>query len=290
MNEWLAQMYGTNGANSEEQEKVASLDLFAKLAAQHNIDLSQLSDQQVTELYASTFPEFAKTAEEDDEDEDEDEEEKKESAAHYVQEKLAFQEKFAEADLMGRVMAHAFVQEQEKIARGISATEAGRFEKEVLDKRRVASDAAKYEGPAKAGGGHGKGTTVGPVAAKARELGVKGKSFLGTTKGKAIAGGLGAAALAGGGYAAYKGLKGKEKKSSAQAFEELAANHAIKVASAAGFDSEEAFNRVNSVYILGLQETEKVASVQSVDDAIHVRGLEYLESAGYPVDWSEIFG
>lgn len=302
MNEWLAQMYGTNGANSEELEKQASLELFAKLAAKHNIDLSQLSNAQVNELYAQTFPEFAKTAEDDDDEEEKDEEEKdkKEKAEEYVEEKKAFQEKFAEADLMGRVMAHAFVQEREEIeksARAISEQEAGEFTKKVMGERAAkgqaasaAREAARYAGPSQAGKGHSGAKQVGEVAGSGRELMSAGKRFLGTRAGKATAAGLGAAALAGGGYAAYKGLKGKEKKSSAEAFEELAANQAIKIASAAGFDADEAFNRVNAVYTLGLQETEKVASVQNLDDALHIRGLEYLESAGYPVDWSEIYG
>jgi hypothetical protein len=30
--------------------------------------------------------------------------------------------------------------------------------------------------------------------------------------------------------------------------------------------------------------------VQDFDDAVHVRGLEYLEAAGYPVNWDEVFG
>ena len=116
------------------------------------------------------------------------------------------------------------------------------------------------------------------------------KKFSRTNKGKAVGAGLGAAALAAGGYGAYKGLKGKEKKSSAEQFEELAAEQAIKIAAAAGFDADEAFNRVNAAYILGVAETEKIASVQNVDDALHIRGLEYLEAVGYPVDWSEIYG
>lgn len=230
MNEWLAQMYGTNGYEpqvQEEQAKLANLELFAKIAAKNNVDLSQLSDEQVNDLYFQTFPEEAtKVAEEDKappfmkkeekEKEDEDEEEKKESAAAYLQEKQAaeesFREKVAEADFMGRVMAHSFMQERSEI-----------------DKAAAAGTVRQAPGAT------------------------------------------------------------QEKNAAAQ-FEELAAQQAIEIAKAAEYDPEVAHTRVSAVYTLGLGETEKIASVQNVDQALHIRGLEYLEAAGYPVKWDEIFG
>lgn len=294
MNEWLAQMYGTNGARSEEQEKLASLELFAKLAAKHNIDLSQLSDDQVNELFAQTLPEeyakYAQEAEKEDKEEEEEEkeegeEEKKEKAEEYVEEKKAFQEKCAEADYMGRVMAHAFVQEREEIEKS-----AGRVSELAGRARGLFKKAPEFS----RSGGRSVLTPTDKlqnlrVAAKGKYKELGGAPGIAKAIGKhpaTIAAG-GAAAGAGGAVAAQKM---KEKKSSAQAFEELAANQAIKVASAAGYDSGEVFNRVNAVYILGLEDTEKVASVQNVDDALYLRGLEYLEAAGYPVNWSEIYG
>ena len=288
MNSALAQMYGTGGVDTEEQEKIANLELFAKLAAQHNIDLSSLSDEQVQELYAQTFDtEMPKTASDDEDDEDK--EDKKAKAEEYVEEKKAFQEKFAEADLMGRVMAHAFVQERDEIEKAAKKTEVG------MPQNKPAPASPKSGTllgmPPNANKEPGKGAVA---WAKAKGKGGKAleavKRFSHTNKGKAVGAALGGAALAGGGYAAYKGLKGKEKKSSAEQFEELAAEQAIKIAAAAGFDADEAFNRVNAAYILGVAETEKIASVQNVDDALHIRGLEYLEAVGYPVDWSEIYG
>lgn len=290
MNSALAQMYGTGGAEaSEEQEKLANLELFAKLAAQHNVDLSSMTDAQVQELYAQTFDTGMPKIASDDEDEDDkggdkdkveaknedDEDEKKASAAAYLQEKVAFQEKFAEADLMGRVMAHAFVQERDEI------------EKAAMRGETTMTEAVANK--IKKGGG-----TVPPEVKIKPGAVTKLKGFAKTKPGKAVGAALGVGALAGGGYAAYKGLKGKgkeqEKKSSAAQFEELAAEQAIKIASAAGFDGDEALNLVNAAYTLGLAETEKLASVQNVDDALHIRGLEYLEAVGYPVDWSEIYG
>jgi len=320
MNDWLAQMYNTNGAG-EELEKQAQTDLFCKLAAENNIDLSQMSEREIGNLYAQVFPKHAEE-EGSEEDEEEDEEEKKKkkdeeektSAAHYWMQKRASQEKIAEADMMGRVMAHAFTQELELIkeAAGRSGGESygggsdwsGRSErkgekawKEQVKKVKAetaskgsAARQAKWDarGPA-AGSGASGGKSMGAAGAKLERLKNLAK---GTSKGQRIAAGVGGAALAAGaGYAGYKALKGKKKAASAQMeFEDEACLQACKTASAAGYDIDEAMERVDSIQNLGLEETEKVAMVQEFEDAVHVRGLEYLEAAGYPVDWSEVFG
>ena len=59
MNEWLAEMYRTNGSTPapEETQKLANAELFAKLATQNGIDLEALAPEQVGELYAQVFPE-----------------------------------------------------------------------------------------------------------------------------------------------------------------------------------------------------------------------------------------
>lgn len=308
MNDWLAQMYGTTGAG-EETQKLANVDLFCKLAADNNIDLSQLSQDEIGNLYAQVFPEEAmKLAEEEEKkDEEEEEKKKKELAAEHVEEKKAFQEKFAEADLMGRVMAHSFNQELALIKEAVEAQTPPKGWKpqsaEELAKGRAARQ-KKMKNP-HAGWASDKRTptyhTPGTAIDKSHMGTVdKGKSLL-RRAGKAIsglptgakagliAGGAAAAGLAGAGI--HKALSGEKKKAAAaQAFEELAAHQAIKIASAAGYDDDEAYTRVNAVYVLGLDESEKTAAFMDADDAIHVRGLEYLEAAGYPVDWSEIYG
>lgn len=310
MNEWLAQMYNTHGAG-EEQEKLAQVDLFCKLAAENNIDLSQLSQSEVNALYAQVFPKTASDdGDEDDEEKDENgfpkkkkngEESAEEKAASYHREKVAFQEKFAEADLMGRVMAHSFTQELNEIQkkadyvrpmeraalkeRGITSQSRRASKATQTGKTRWLKGAPSYEG---ASGAIDK-SHMGAIA--------KGKSLL-RRAGKAVSGLPGpakAALLAGGGVAAgvgaAKALSGDKKKAaSAAAFEELAANHAIKVAAAAGYDEDQAYELVSAIYTLGLEETEKVAYVQDTDDAIHIRALEYLEAAEYPVNWDEVFG
>lgn len=319
MNDWLAQMYNTNGAG-EELEKQAQTDLFCKLAAENNIDLSQMSQDEIGRLYAQVFPKYAEE-EGSAEDEEEDEEEKKKkkdeektSAAHYWMQKRASQEKIAEADMMGRVMAHAFTQELELIkeAAGRSGGEVygdsgdwrGKGDragekawKEQVQKVKAENAAkgsaarqAKWDKmPAQAGKGGSKAKSMGAAGAKLERL----KNFAkGTSKGQRIAAGVGGAALAAGaGYGAYRAMKGKKKAASAQMeFEDEACLQACKTASAAGYDIDEAMERVDAVQNLGLEETEKVAYVQEFEDAVHVRGLEYLEAAGYPVNWDEVFG
>jgi hypothetical protein len=310
MNAELADFYSTPGTN-EDLEKQASVENFAKLAAKHGIDLSAMDDNEVNALYAEVYPHFAKTAEEKKKDEDEDEdEEKKESAAGHFQEKRAFQEKFAEADFMGRVMAHSFTQEMGNIEKeGMSKVElgmraralpgqvgralkgAGRKLKDVATGKEMREGMAGHKATKSELGKRmatemGGSKERGEAALKLYRSDAKSKALKGAAKTTALYGG-GAAAVGGG---AALASKKKEKKASAQHFEELAANHAIKVASASGYDDDQAFDLVNAIYTLGLEETEKVAHVSDIDDAIHVRGLEYLESAGYPVDWSEVFG
>lgn len=306
MNDWLAQMYGTAGA-SEETQKLANVDLFCKLAADNNIDLSQLSQDEIGDLYTQVFPEeSAKLAEEKDE-EDEEEKKKKELAAEHVEEKKAFQEKFAEADLMGRVMAHSFNQELALIKEGgdfgktvrkgwesakghlkrYGELMSGSKQRELKSTGDRAVAAAKRQ----AGGGYASEAGAKKIQDKATEIAGKRYGAAKEEGGKVLkarlATGAGVAAI-GGGAALAAGRK-KDKEASAQAFEELSANQAIKIASVAGYDDEEAYTRVNAVYVLGLGESEKIASVTNTEDALHIRGLEYLEAAGYPVNWSEIF-
>ena len=232
MHEELAKMYGTNGAGVEEQEeqaKLAHLEMFAKLAAKHGVDLSVMTDEQIIGLHNEVFG-VEKTAS-DDKDEDDkdgkdikskeekgdDKDEDDKGAEEYFAEKKAFQEKFAEADLMGRVMAHAFVQERAEIEKAAST---------------------------------GAPPPAAPVPQQSED----------------------------------------SEKTAAAKFEKTACAHAIKIAEAANYPTDVAEARVTAVYTLGLQESEKIASVNTVQDALHVRGLEYLEAAGYPVNWEEIFG
>lgn len=294
MNQWLCEMYGT--ASEEVQTKTAELELFAKLAADQGIDLTALTPQQVSALYAETFSKAAS----DDNDEDDEEEgdsdpvppKKSESEgkeaqarAEHAQAKEA-QAKLSEADMMGRVMAHAFTNELGEIEQ---AKEAGKAE--LLSRlggaaKSVAGKAKSVAGKAKSDAGtfgHGVGAALrGKSSPVARRLGMQ--EAAGTRTGKAVgaAGALGAAAAA--------GRASKSKESSA--LDEFAAVQAVKTAEAAGWDTDECIELLtkadNEGYFNGV--SEKIAQVEDLGDAIHVRGLEMLETVGYPVNWEEVFG
>lgn len=277
MNLNLAAMYGTPG--SEELQKVAEAELFAKLAAENNIDLNALSNDQIQELWSATF---SKTAEEDEKeeaekDDDKDEEEKKEAAAREHSVKLAQAEDEKRAHYLGQVMAHSYVAELSKIA---AAREAGEGEAE-LEK-----DATKLL-PAASGARSAFGRAATTLKQKARKAGLavergarKAGDFAKEHKGKAIAGG---AALAAGGAGFAAGRAGKKKESSA--IDELAQQRAVDLIQADGrFDTDEAALKVAAVAVLGLEESTKVAS--TADEQVEIRALEFLEAAGYPVEWS----
>ena len=315
MNEYLAQLYGTEGTEKvaeEETVKLANAELFAKLAADNGVDLSQMQPEQIGELYASVFPEeAAKLAEEsekkeDAKDESEEkkeeakEDEKKASAELYFQEKRAFQEKFAEADLMGRVMAHSFMQELGEIKEaGVTkqaagwGSIAGIVDPKKLSLQELAARVAKVQPQHSEGairkvlGAVGKLTGAGHLKAAITDKAHR-KSLLreGAKRMGATTGAVGAAGAAAAGIHHAT----KKKESAAQNFDELSAEYAIKMASTAGYDQEEAVERISAIHTLGMEESEKVAAAQDVETAMHVRALEYLEAAKYPVDWSQIYG
>lgn len=291
-------MYNTHGAGQAQQEelaKIAHLELFAKAAMAQGIDLSALDEGTRNELYT----EFTtKLAEEDAEDEEEEgpeheaaessdeekgeqeegdkdsEEEKKEAAARreYAAQ-VEWQEKNAQADFLGRRMAHAFWDEYREISK-----EAGL--KDIAGKVTGASDI-------KAGVNMLRGKTPGLVAAGKSSKGIGAKTL---ARGAAKAGGI-AAGAAGAAYGAKKATEKKEESKEASAFDIASAEQGLKIASASGWDENEAAQRLSAVLTLGPSESEKVAHANgNYDDAINIRGLELLEAAGYPVDWTQVFG
>lgn len=287
MNLKLAELYGTPGAPaSEDQTKLAEATLFSKLSAEQGIDLSSLSDDQVQYLWDEVMTEKSagenpfppkdddKDEKKDDDKKDDDEkkdEEKKEAAAREHAVKLAHVEEENRAAYLGQVMAHSYVSELSKIA---AANEPAAVEtpadgtKEAGMPPQLAAALGKVKGVAGAAGG------------KAKDLASKGVAAVKANPGKAAGG---AAAVAGGaGFMAGRASK-KEASAGLSPLDQLALEAAVKIAHAGGFDPEEAAERVMHVAGLGLQESTKVAS--TVDEQIEVRALEYLEVAGYPVEW-----
>ncbi len=261
---FLAEMYNTKTASApsaqEDLEKEASVQLFMKLAGQEGIDLKSMSDKDVMALYDTWQAKVAesgaveppvaapaKTAGVDDAAQA-----TRAVAEKEYEEKRAAAEKAAEADVLGRIMAHAFTDEFRKIAAagGVPGIEAG-------------AESAK---------------TAGEMPEAFRNA-MKGK---GEDKGEKKDDDDG------------KGEKGEKKdapppfqKKKASAIDELAAERAVKVAHEGGFNAEQAARKVASVRELELVgESTKVASAASLDDAVGIRALEFLEAAGYPVTWT----
>lgn len=307
MNEFLAAYYG-NGATSsqgvsEEVEKQAQIQLFAKIASEHQIDLTQLSDQEVVNLWNN----FQKVAEED-KGEDKDKKEKTEKAKEEHEEKKAAAEKIAEADFLGRVMAHSYVDELKKIAAAngsedvdVSAIKAAAsgFSKIREGAGQLAGRGKELLSGSKAKALKGQAETAISRAGDAKERGsakmhqawtefAAKKAPAAKEEAKKVRNariGAGAAGAAAGGGAAAAAFGGKKKESSA--LDELAAEAAVVKAAEANFDLDEAAERVAAVLTLGpSDENSKVASAADLQGAIDVRALELLELAGYPVTWA----
>jgi hypothetical protein len=253
MDQFLAQLYGTNKTASAQAqppaptqadiEKQAHVDLFIKTATEQGIDLQALPQDKVAELFDAFTTNLRKTASAAPRPMDVD------AIARQEYEKTAaaqaeFQEKFAEWDYAGRVMAHAYVQELGNIAKT-----AGEMPPQF-----AAAAAAKKDGD--------------KDEEKDEE---KGKD------------------------------KEKDKEASAPApapsiqvgaLDKAAASYALamveehnKTAGANGFDLATCEQKLSAVLVLGPRPSEKIASAQNYEQARHVRALELLEMAGYPVSW-----
>jgi len=259
MNLDLAAMYGTPGGATEEHEKTAQAELFAKLAAQEGIDLGKLSDEQVAELYASTFPEVEKTAAAAAPAAPAAADTEAEKVAAAADAEFArtqdFKEKVAEADYLGRVMAHSYVQELGRIK--TASEKVAKSDEKDDDKKDDKGDDKKPEGK----GGF-------PFAAF-KKGGDDKKDDKGKDKEAAAAAPAAKTKIA----------------STTPALDTLAVQAAFEKAAEAGFDQDEAKARLNAVFTLGLGESEKIASTTSRADAVELRALEILEAAGYPVTW-----
>jgi hypothetical protein len=288
MDQFLAEYYGTAKTASapaqEDLEKQASVDLFLKLASEQGIDLTSMQDEQVNELYSNWIKAAAEEPGEKKEHEEHEskKEEKVEEAKKEHEEKKAYAEKVAEADFLGRVMAHSYVQEMRKIASaGTEAAPAEGAEKEAAmpEFLRKGLEAAKHHGGhALEAAKHHGGKAVEHAQHAAHHVAETAKKHPAASHGAAAA--AGAALGAGGAHA----LHAKHKKASA--IDELAAERAVYVANEAGFDPEQAGRKVAAILELGLlEESAKVASAPDVDTAVGIRALELLEKAGYPVEW-----
>lgn len=114
LNNFIDQQYGQT-TEDEELQKQAQIELFAKVAEENGIDLDDLEEEKVAELYEAFLGELEKEAEDDDKDDDDKDEKKDEARQEFAKKKEA-SEKLAEAEAMGVAMADAYVDRLQKHA------------------------------------------------------------------------------------------------------------------------------------------------------------------------------
>jgi hypothetical protein len=278
MNSWLAQVYGTGGAQEQDFEKTAQSMLLQKLAAEEGLSLEGLTPEQIDALAADVLSDqqgegqqvegqegqeegmiaqAGEGASEEDVDEEAGGEEDltKEAA-----------QKFEEADFLGRVMAHAYTQELEKIA--------GRFGD--------AGNAVKSFGRKAATSIGGVGRRAGSaISSGAKTVGDKAKSGYGAAKthvGNHPKKYVGGAAAAGGGAAGYAAGRSKEKNAS-PILEKLAQIRAAEILEESGIDPATG-QPLQAAQAQGGQVAEPAAPEQ-VQQAVDQRAVEILKEAGY---------
>ncbi len=252
MDQELAQMYNTPGRHTpEDHTKLAEAELFAKLAAENNIDLNDLTDDQIQQLWESTFSKAAEeTCPKCEKSKSEckcDSAEDKVAAAAQAEfaQKQEWKQKVAECDKLGRIMAHAYINELTAIDQAAKTAGA----------KKVAEMPPQFA--AAAGGG---------APPEKKEEGDKDEDKKEEKK---------------------DDEESKSEEKGASAIDQLAAKHALDLAKQAGMNTKVAAKRVDAVLTLGLAtESTKTASAKTLEETIHVRALELLEKAGYQVDWT----
>jgi len=183
MDQYLAQMYGTG---QEAGDVDTAITKIAADLQEEDINIDDLTDEQVEALVAAYAEEGAP----------------EETATDGETEKTAeAEQKFAEADYMGRIIAHSFVNEVGDIQKQASAGGEDR-------EKDAARGKAKKLLARMTGGRYGKATLRERLGEAAQAVGKGAKKVVGKIPGgKAgrIAAGVGAAgALGAGGYAAMR--------------------------------------------------------------------------------------
>ena len=275
MDAQLAEIYGTGQqANAEEdQTKLAAAELLVKLAGDNDVDLSKFSDAEVAEMVqelqkqAEMPPQFQKkegeSSESGEKKESKETPESKESGESSSEspeaKKAEAAEKVAEADFLGRVMAHAFAQESREISK-----EAGLKDKAIGAAKGLPAFLKN------------KGVAGGKAVAGAGKSAVEGAK-----KHPFAAAGIGAGvAGAAGGAAALAHKKEKKGEADQSALDVLAEQRAVELAKEAGWVDKE-----GNLVAPPAPEATKTAS--PLDIAVERRALEMLEANGYPVTWNE---
>jgi hypothetical protein len=276
MDEFLNELYGTSEtiAGGDDLEKNAAAEFLVKLAEEEGVNLDDLSDEEVGGLLSEIEGDMAKQAGAED----------PEGEGDAGDGEAEAQEKLAEADFLGRAMAHAYVNELAEIEKqagvketagkavgyigkkleqlgGAAAKRSKRISGHIGKKGQEAYKAQVMKRLQQARGSGMKGRTAKRMREAARKEGVAAGTKAMSRRQKLIGGalaGTGAAGLGAAGYGA------KEALSHDQAFEAAARERAYEILAEAGHD------------------VEKQAQAD-----INVAALQLLENAGYEVNWGE---
>jgi hypothetical protein len=238
MDKTLAEFYGTNADVEADAEKLAAAEAAEVLAAEKGVNLEEMTEEDLEAVAEQVLKgEGGETP----------------TAETPVEEpEKAAQEKFAEADYMGRVMAHAFVNESKEI------------EKEAAAKEKTAKGFPTGR----------MGVAAMAAGQKAHELGSAAKKGAGKVgefvkkHGKKFSAGAGAA---GGAAAAHAAHKAKEKKSSA--IDQLVETRALEILEASGIDPSK-LEKVSSA------EETTVDPKQVLAETVENRAWELLKEYG----------
>jgi len=313
MDPFLAQMYGTAetvGAvpSADDIEKLAQAKFIDSLAqAEEGVTYDDLPPEVIVKVAHDIFGDSSllKTAEdveeakpekkdeappkkmEAKEEEDEEEEEESEEAKE-----AALQEKIAEADFLGRVMAHANVQEHAIIEK--QAADYGKAQKE--EHQRIARGHGRMGAVGWGGTGAGLGAAAGGMSGGSMKARIA-KGALGA----ALGGTLGGAAGYGAGYGSTRaanriaravGGEGSKKKEGSD-INAMVEARAFEMLKEAGYVQEEApevqFEKAAEHRALEMlseagYDVEAMQKQAEVDRAVEMRALEMLKEAGYPVE------
>jgi len=279
MDQTLAKIYGTN-EEVQDAEKLASAELAEKLAEGEELNLDGLSTDDLEALAQQVLSGNAdEGAEEQTEEQVESEDAEEEKTASDGAEA---EEKLAEADYLGRVMAHSYVQELKNIEKTAGKMDALKGAgKKVLKSGRSAMKAVK--GQAKdVGRGFKDIASLAKTPRASLEVmkhdlknnGVKATLKANKHIGKAL--GVAGAAGAAGAVGAKKMMDKKSEAEQVSALDQLAIERAKEILAENG---------------VALQE-EKTASLSEeqvavLQNAVQARAVELLEAEGFSFEDGE---
>ena len=256
MNEFLAEMYGTRESigveGGDDVEKLAEAQLLDEALQAEGINIDDLPGDTILKLAHQILGEDSHLVKAAMEEAGEEGEVPKSAKSD---EEEPMEEKVAQADFLGRVMAHSYVNELGEIEKNAGTGALSRFGAGVARQAKDVGEGFK---------GLGYMARHPVEAGKALKESIKGQGVKGTLSGSAKelkALGVGATGVGAAGYGAKKAFGGKSKKSSA--LEALAEKRAMEWAESVGLVGD---------------ENEKLAA------AVDARAYEMLLENGIDVD------